>query len=341
MKNTPRPTVLISTKDELNAWSHNFPLCFRQKIVINPSISKEVGALYLTTAGTIAPFPENNCPSDLAKTDVMNFPAMLQSLNDEHHACQLTLNENAMHTGPGCLKPGILKAKIGSAEVVALPAASSRIELTLDLVRALGSEELVIGALFHELAHFYRAHAATPIGHLNYFYELKDANSANQPLPAKAFEQETRLVRNKIQGNLVNKHKTNFLPENDLMMKNNLGFYTVEQEADELALEWLSDFGLHPSSMADGLMILGTEWEKSGTNTGHMPMSKCRELRKGGWLENGKPASVPVGDLSDAHHSPCFRIFNIDREIKAHAYKQTASPPMSLLSPSQFAALLN
>jgi len=340
LKNTPHPVVLVTAKSELNAWAHSLPLCFRQKVVINPAIAKEMGALYLTAEGTVSLASEQLCKKDFARTDQIDFQDLLNTLNQEHQICRLTMTGNVLSAGPGCLVPGMLTSKIGAGRALAFPSASARIELTVGLIQKLASEELVIGALFHELAHFYRAHVATPTDHLNYFYELKDANSDHQPELAQAFASDTIKARERIQGSLVMKHKSSFFEENKLMKEQNLGFYTVEQEADELALEWLAEFGLNPASMADGLLLLGAEWEKDAKDDGGIPTSACQKIRKSGWQENGGPVSVPVGNLSDAHHSPCFRVFNIDREIKAHAYKLNKNPPISLLSPSQFSALL-
>ena len=45
----------------------------------------------------------------------------------------------------------------------------------------------------------------------------------------------------------------------------------------------------------------------------------CDKLRKRKWLgDNNQYVFVPVGGFTDPHHSICYRIFNIDREVIAH-----------------------
>jgi hypothetical protein len=48
----------------------------------------------------------------------------------------------------------------------------------------------------------------------------------------------------------------------------------------------------------------------------------CDRLWKNDWLDqNGEYYFVPVGDYSEVHHSVCYRMFNLDREIKAHRHE--------------------
>jgi len=107
-----------------------------------------------------------------------------------------------------------------------------------------------------------------------------------------------------------------------------IGFYTAEQEADELSVEWMADIGLAPTSVIEAEFRLGEFVHKLRTASGaqslptEMNIERCKELYKNEWRdENGKYFIVPIGDYVDTHHSSCFRAFNADREIKAHKLK--------------------
>ncbi len=102
--------------------------------------------------------------------------------------------------------------------------------------------------------------------------------------------------------------------------ENNLGQYTAEQEADEVAAEWVNDVGISPKHVVDAMRRLG---QGSTTALRGFILSEqdCEALWKRNWLdEAGKYAFVPVGDYSKVHHSSCYRMFNLDREIEAHDY---------------------
>ncbi len=97
-----------------------------------------------------------------------------------------------------------------------------------------------------------------------------------------------------------------------------LGQYTVEQEADENAIEWISDLGLEPKHAVEAMRSLG-----AGTSTtlGGLSLGQedCDALWGADWLSaSGEYQFVPVGDFSEVHHSTCYRMFNMEREVAAH-----------------------
>jgi hypothetical protein len=109
-----------------------------------------------------------------------------------------------------------------------------------------------------------------------------------------------------------------------------LGQYTAEQEADDAAAEWVNDVGVSPKHVVDAMRRLG-----KGTTTSLrgfiLSEQDCEALWKRNWLDdNGKYAFVPIGDYSEVHHSSCYRMFNLDREIAAHDYV-TPAPATPLL----------
>jgi hypothetical protein len=108
-----------------------------------------------------------------------------------------------------------------------------------------------------------------------------------------------------------------------------LGQYTSEQEADEVAAEWVNDIGIAPTHMVDAMRRLG----KGSTTSLRgfiLGESDCEDLWKRDWMDaNGSYFFVPIGDYSEVHHSTCYRMFNLDREIAAHDYETpSVNPPL-------------
>lgn len=104
------------------------------------------------------------------------------------------------------------------------------------------------------------------------------------------------------------------------MNEKRLGYYTYEQEADELALEFLAELGI-PTNIGSEAMM------RMLKGTGNVPPTEldykaCSELRANDWLTaDKKSVYVPIGNLADPHHSLCYRAYNLDRERKAHCFK--------------------
>jgi len=112
-----------------------------------------------------------------------------------------------------------------------------------------------------------------------------------------------------------------------------LGFYTTEQEADELSAEWLALIGVDPKASLAGQLFTGRDIEKHGGNvlTTEISMDECASLLASGW----KDASVThryvqIGSFSDPHHGACYRIYNLDRELRAHKYAVGPAPAKPL-----------
>ncbi len=110
------------------------------------------------------------------------------------------------------------------------------------------------------------------------------------------------------------------------MEREAIGYYTAEQEADELGAELMAGIGLDP--MAHALLDLrGGELREAEAPAGFLrvnglDMARCRELFDNDWIDpaTGAYVFVPVGSLSDIHHGPCYRAFNLSREVAAHGY---------------------
>jgi hypothetical protein len=99
-----------------------------------------------------------------------------------------------------------------------------------------------------------------------------------------------------------------------------LAIYTDEQEADEFAAEWLAEVGVDPrEGVGANLVIAKSPYQEEVSYPGKITAEQCAALAANQWRdEKGNYVIVPVGDWNSAHHSPCFRAFNIDREITVH-----------------------
>ena len=210
-------------------------------------------------------------------------------------------------------------------EFLAYYATATYVTFTTGFIMRMLTEDRVVATLAHELGHFYRSHANMPTDVVNYFYSLDTAHAHTPPPDPRTIEQ-TAKVREKIRNN-----EYDYAAENALMKERNLGFYTTEQEADEIALEMLSNIGVPPNVAID--MIL--ELLKMSTDNGWLEgtdaikWAECTMLRDQGFRDaDGKLVTVPVGDPINAHHNGCFRVFNMMREMQAHRYQLGTREPV-------------
>ncbi len=179
-------------------------------------------------------------------------------------------------------------------------------------------EDQALALIFHELAHYYRAHYSYGTG-IDYFYLLDaDRNENRAPTPLASSHPLYQLGL-ELKGVVF---QSSIAPEDLARLKRakegRLGFYTIEQEADELALEYLKTMGKRPGSLADALLSLLKDGEA-------IPSLYPEDLVPGykacaAFKAAGFPEFVGVGLYDDPHHSVCYRIYNIYREIKVHGY---------------------
>jgi hypothetical protein len=89
--------------------------------------------------------------------------------------------------------------------------------------------------------------------------------------------------------------------------KKSLGYYTAEQEADDVALKIIKLSGLSHEVMVKAL-------KKLAALDGDPNCKKWQAAQKG--------HAIPVlGDYSDPHHETCFRVQNLEREIERDSPK--------------------
>lgn len=130
---------------------------------------------------------------------------------------------------------------------------------------------------------------------------------------------------------------------------NRIGWYTTEQEADEIAMELATRIGLTPERVLAGWLDFMAEYdvrlEKRHSSErleriraeGEIDAGTCRALLESGWMrtdETGRrePVLVKLGSLFDPHHAGCYRLYRMWREAESHQYVVGAQPEP--LSPS-------
>ena len=120
--------------------------------------------------------------------------------------------------------------------------------------------------------------------------------------------------------------------------KEGLGQYTIEQESDEFSAEWVAKAGVNPHGTVEAMRSLGkgSDTSLSGFILGE---EDCESLWKNNWSKGESDYFfVPIGDYSEIHHSTCYRMFNLEREIEAHRYS-VAKTDAKLLPEGEWAAL--
>lgn len=111
-----------------------------------------------------------------------------------------------------------------------------------------------------------------------------------------------------------------------------ISFYTTEQEADEVAVEYLSYIGFKPETQIDMtfalLKLTDSEMAGSTARPTHISEPDCRELFNNEFVDKqtNRQLFVNLGGYTDTHHGLCFRVFNLWRENKAHSFKPQSSP---------------
>lgn len=139
----------------------------------------------------------------------------------------------------------------------------------------------------------------------------------DQPLSAslRLLEEQHALLYQKAQADYKRLIKTSETER--------LAQYTIEQEADEAGLEWAAALGISPEIyLEQRVRWLKSLPSKSATNPFGVSRRRCLQFLANAWRdEAGDPIYIQPGDFTDAHHQPCYRVFTIAREIKAHAYR--------------------
>lgn len=212
-------------------------------------------------------------------------------------------------TGP-CREQDFFPRKSVAGGLVA-EVAPNRLLLFSGIFAILKSVDQLNSVIAHELAHYYRAHVAN-VRPYDFCYRISKESHGHSPSPDPGLDDLCSRLRPRI-GFSVSE-----------ATERRMGYYTVEQEADELALEYLALVGVSPDSAVEAWFKLAehSTGDLRSTDAKYdIPLESCLKFRANGWRdERGQEVFIPVGDYRGTHHSWCHRIFNIDQEILAHNY---------------------
>ena len=101
-----------------------------------------------------------------------------------------------------------------------------------------------------------------------------------------------------------------------------IGWYTTEQEADEIAAEFIASVGIDPTKATAGLWDLFKYVTSRNVKPTGVDYPTCLKLASNNFgFGTGSVRTVSLGDWSEIHHDLCYRIYNSSRDLFAHNYK--------------------
>ena len=105
-----------------------------------------------------------------------------------------------------------------------------------------------------------------------------------------------------------------------------LGFYTVEQEADELSAEWVNGLHIDVKAPGDAFISFIKLFESDDV------YNACNAKRQNKWLEADQSFTfVPWNTLMlDPHPDSCYRVRDMDLEMGAHSYSNPDGGPRQM-----------
>jgi hypothetical protein len=104
-----------------------------------------------------------------------------------------------------------------------------------------------------------------------------------------------------------------------------LGYYTTEQEADNLSVQWLAALGVEPQVAIDQWFRFAQHYDgREQESPFSFGYKQCRALYDAvpRWSAEGRPVLIPIGSFADTHHSKCYRIFNIDQVLLSKVFQR-------------------
>lgn len=231
--------------------------------------------------------------------------------------CEVVTQETGLAFSESCFRDKAL-----NANSLAIQTTSNLIKVNSGIF-ALKNVGQAIALLAHELGHFYRAHGtAANMYEAMYFYEMDASNMGVRPRRGGAEIQELgkelEVLNKKRVHSPADKERLELLRKRAHELR--LGFYSAEQEADEIGLELLSRMGY---SYRHALEL---RFDHFRSQEGEPGFAQCRQMVEE-QLNSGKKFTTYVfpGDFGDPHHSDCFRAFLVAIEAVSHGYSSETS----------------
>ena len=162
-------------------------------------------------------------------------------------------------------------------------------------------------------------------------------NSANPPFSTDAFVQQI--------GAESTNQKSQIISARDQLEIQKVGWYTEEQEADDIAEQLLASVGLRPESLDDMLFSV-LKWQQGQTGStefapGILNYDQCNAAYKAGFVSSQfKPMYIQIGKYKeDRHHSLCYRIFNLFRMRRTEHFV-LGQQKLNLMNPLEYQKLV-
>lgn len=339
VKGTPKPVAKIIKSDKPNAFVMDNKICLDFSLKFENAASDTViEKVTFDRRSTKIESARGSCSKAAMTLDEQR--VYLEWWIKPFKGCSLTFKDKVAVAGAGCAQ--YLPEDIAEGQTIIVRRTSHFISFNTEIFRHVTETEM-LSIVAHELAHYYRSHGTADGSLFNFFYRVDQHVSGSRPvadaslndLGKKVLETSKKRLppseSNDVQ-DIV--ERASLLTVMQTAINQNLGQYTVEQEADELAVEWLAKLGLAVNSAIETQIKLSEKYFNTSNAAGWVTGTECRKAFANGWIDSaGQPMMVPVADWADIHHSPCFRAFNMDREIKAHKYsregKQAQGPGAS------------
>lgn len=338
LRATPKPVLIVRKSETANAWVSGIPITWAVPTQLAggapaavdagdpdggeagaPAEPAAAGALMLSRNGTVRVAEVTTTFDRAFSREALG--ELASFYNKGFSKCRLDARGGEqLLFSEACASPRGVSQRRGAR--LTYYATGKHVTFTTGYIMQLLDEDRVISTLAHELGHYYRSHSNVPTDVVNYFYSLDEAH-AHKPPPDPRYIEQTARAREKL------RDRGTWTEENALMREQHLGFYTTEQEADEIALELMAKIGVPPGVAVDKVlnMLKSTEERGGERDPDAIGWAECAMLREHGFRDaDGKEVSVPVGDPSNAHHNLCFRAYNMSREINAHRYSVAERP---------------
>ncbi len=186
--NVPAPKVVIKQDESPNAFVTPVPTCLDVPVYVEGSGDAEEtvpGVAFLSPYGGVSYIPDlSSCVHrSLAEEEV---PAFLDWLNKDTSLCQMTYEKEkaAFFVAEGDCKIHPSLSIIGKVSTLGYLSSSNQVIVHSSLIEKFEEEPLVT-VLAHELAHYYRAHAASKMEEpeFDFFYSMGEKNKDHRPHP--------------------------------------------------------------------------------------------------------------------------------------------------------------
>jgi hypothetical protein len=120
----------------------------------------------------------------------------------------------------------------------------------------------------------------------------------------------------------------------DRLKDNTIGLYTIEQAADEFAMQMASKMGFTTDEILGGwvdfMRATDRVYARAYTaeqlsafrqQTAELDADSCAALMASGFMKDGARVSMNMGQLDEPHHTSCYRLYNLWREGRAHDFQ--------------------